>query len=65
MTGSALLELRDVQAAYANVPVLRGVSLDVEEGELVALLGANGAGKTLLRGGKFQVSSCSSRSRHC
>jgi len=42
----ALLELTDVQAAYGSVKALHGVSLGVEEGTIVALLGANGAGKT-------------------
>src|SRR3979411_219082 len=41
-----LLELTDVQAAYGSVKALHGVSLSVEEGSIVALLGANGAGKT-------------------
>ena len=41
-----LLELRDVEARYGAIKALHGVSLDVEEGELVAVLGANGAGKT-------------------
>ena len=43
-----LLELRDVEARYGPVKALHGVSLDVEEGELVAVLGANGAGKTTM-----------------
>jgi branched-chain amino acid transport system ATP-binding protein len=41
-----LLELEDVEARYGQVRALHGVSLTVEEGEIVALLGANGAGKT-------------------
>jgi branched-chain amino acid transport system ATP-binding protein len=41
-----LLEIRDVEAAYGPVQALRGISLKVEEGSIVALLGANGAGKT-------------------
>jgi branched-chain amino acid transport system ATP-binding protein len=42
----ALLELRDVEARYGPVRALDGVSLAVEEGQIVAVLGANGAGKT-------------------
>jgi branched-chain amino acid transport system ATP-binding protein len=41
-----LLELRDVKARYGPITALHGVSLTVDEGEVVALLGANGAGKT-------------------
>jgi len=43
---SALLELKGVEARYGPVQALRGVSLTLEEGEIVAVLGANGAGKT-------------------
>jgi branched-chain amino acid transport system ATP-binding protein len=43
---AALLELRDVEARYGAVKALHGVKLAVEEGEIVAVLGANGAGKT-------------------
>ena len=42
----ALLELSDVTARYGQVVALHGVSLAVDDGEIVALLGANGAGKT-------------------
>jgi branched-chain amino acid transport system ATP-binding protein len=42
----ALLELEKVVAAYGKVQALKGLSLTVEEGEIIALLGANGAGKS-------------------
>jgi branched-chain amino acid transport system ATP-binding protein len=41
-----LLELRDVHAYYGNIHALKGVSLSVEQGEIVTLLGSNGAGKS-------------------
>jgi len=41
-----LLELDQTVAAYGKVEALKGLSLHVEEGEIVALLGANGAGKS-------------------
>lgn len=42
----ALLELKDVRVRYGQVEALHGINLHVEEGEIVAILGANGAGKT-------------------
>jgi branched-chain amino acid transport system ATP-binding protein len=41
-----LLDLKGVRSGYGAAPVLRDVNLRVDEGEIVALLGANGAGKT-------------------
>jgi branched-chain amino acid transport system ATP-binding protein len=42
----AMLELQDVHVKYGAVEALKGITLDVNEGEIVTLLGANGAGKT-------------------
>jgi branched-chain amino acid transport system ATP-binding protein len=41
-----LLELTDVVVQYGRIQALHGISLEVEEGHIVALIGANGAGKT-------------------
>ena len=45
---AALLTVRGVTAFYGRVMALRGVDLDVNEGEIVTLIGANGAGKSTL-----------------
>src|ERR687886_840031 len=42
----AMLELEDVHTFYGTIEALKGVSLEVEEGEIVTLIGANGAGKS-------------------
>jgi branched-chain amino acid transport system ATP-binding protein len=42
----ALLELNNVHTYYGNIHALKGISLSVDEGEVVTLIGANGAGKT-------------------
>jgi branched-chain amino acid transport system ATP-binding protein len=42
----AMLEVKNVHVYYGNIHALRGVSLTVEEGEIVTLIGANGAGKS-------------------
>jgi len=43
-----LLEMRNIETFYGPIMAIRGVSLTVNEGEIVAVLGANGAGKTTL-----------------
>jgi branched-chain amino acid transport system ATP-binding protein len=45
---SELLSIQDLKVNYGAVHALRGVSIDVQKGEIVALLGANGAGKSSL-----------------
>jgi branched-chain amino acid transport system ATP-binding protein len=42
----AMLQVRDIHSFYGQIHALQGISLDVEEGEIVTLIGANGAGKS-------------------
>ncbi len=42
----AMLEVKDIHTYYGNIEALKGVSLEVNEGEIVTLIGANGAGKS-------------------
>ncbi|MCI7098178.1 MAG: ABC transporter ATP-binding protein [Lachnospiraceae bacterium] len=42
----AMLEIRDLQVYYGMIQAIKGISLDVNQGEVIALIGANGAGKT-------------------
>ncbi|MEW6240021.1 MAG: ATP-binding cassette domain-containing protein, partial [Chloroflexota bacterium] len=41
-----MLELKDVHTYYGNIHALKGVSLTVNDGEIVTLIGSNGAGKS-------------------
>ena len=41
-----LLEVKDMRFAYGKTEVIHGISFDIEEGEIVTLIGANGAGKS-------------------
>jgi branched-chain amino acid transport system ATP-binding protein len=43
---SPILEIRDIHTFYGSIQALKGISLEVRDGEIVTLLGANGAGKS-------------------
>jgi len=47
---SAILALQDIKVRYSGLPVIQGVSMEVDQGETVSVVGSNGSGKsTLLR----------------
>ncbi len=48
MMSNSILSIQDLKVRYGNIEALKGVNIDVKEGKVVAILGANGAGKTSL-----------------
>ena len=48
MSKSPLLQVRNIETFYGPVMAIRGISLDVYEGQIVSILGGNGAGKTTI-----------------
>ncbi len=44
----AMLEVKDLQVYYGVIQALKGISFHVDQGEVIALIGANGAGKTTI-----------------
>lgn len=44
----SMLSIRDLQVYYGAINAIKGISFDVEQGEIIALIGANGAGKTTI-----------------
>jgi branched-chain amino acid transport system ATP-binding protein len=45
-TGESILEVKDVHTFYGSIEALKGISINVRDGEIVTLIGANGAGKS-------------------
>jgi len=41
-----MLKVENIRSGYGSIEVLKGVSLEVAEGEIISIIGANGAGKT-------------------
>ena len=44
----AMLEVKDLQVSYGMIQAIKGISFEVNQGEVIALIGANGAGKTTI-----------------
>ena len=43
---SNILEIRDLVVSYGGIEAVKGISMDVPEGQIITLIGANGAGKS-------------------
>ena len=50
-----MLEIKDLCVSYGAIDAVKGISLKVNDGEIVSLIGANGAGKTTTRSGAGQI----------
>ncbi len=44
----AMLEIKDLEVYYGMIQAIKGISFEVNQGEIIALIGANGAGKTTI-----------------
>ncbi|MBQ6857677.1 MAG: ATP-binding cassette domain-containing protein, partial [Lachnospiraceae bacterium] len=44
----AMLEVKDLEVSYGMIQAIKGISFEVNQGEVIALIGANGAGKTTI-----------------
>ena len=57
----AILEVKDLEVCYGVIQAIKGISFEVNQGEIIALIGANGAGKTttLQTSQRFRVTSWS------
>ena len=64
MNGESILSVQNLHVNYGGIRALRGVSLDVNEGEIITLVGANGAGKSTLMNSIMGLVSKASGSIH-
>ena len=47
-TNDILLSVRDLNVFYGGIQALHGISLDIRQGEIISIIGANGAGKSTI-----------------
>ena len=57
----AMLEVKDLEVYYGMIQAIKGISFEVNQGEVVALIGANGAGKTIHTSYNYRSSSVKER----